>query len=60
MRSKYSGYCRACGDKIRIGEEIVKQDYSTHWVHEVCPDSIPDKLPPVCDKCHMTKPCDCE
>jgi len=70
MEAKYAGWCRTCGHNIEVGEDIVPD--GIHWAHARCGGEESARTPydkskyapklktDVCDKCHMTKPCDCE
>lgn len=43
MRARFASICSACGDKIRVGREIVKNSEDV-WVHKHCADNA-DELP---------------
>ena len=38
MKSKYNSFCVLCSQRIRIGDEITKNEDRGKWVHHVCPD----------------------
>jgi hypothetical protein len=35
MKAKFNTSCSSCGDKIKIGKEIAK-DQNGKWVHKYC------------------------
>jgi hypothetical protein len=37
MDAQYEQTCGACGQKIRVGDEIVAGTGGRGWVHAVCP-----------------------
>lgn len=41
MKSKYNSFCIKCKKKIRIGDEITKDESLGKWVHENCPNGNP-------------------
>ncbi len=41
MKARFSSDCPSCGDKIKQGKEIAKDD-SDRWVHKHCVDETTD------------------
>jgi len=43
MKARFNGICVECGEKIKVGKEIVKNS-KEKWVHKACSD-IEEELP---------------
>ncbi len=41
MKARFSSPCPSCGDQIKQGKEIAKDD-SDRWVHEHCVETTAD------------------
>jgi len=41
MKAKFSSSCQSCGDLIKVGKEITKDD-SGRWVHKYCIENSTD------------------
>ncbi len=41
MKAKFASACSSCGDQIRVGKEITKDD-TGHWVHNHCASETVD------------------
>lgn len=60
LPARYSGVCPECGDRWQPGD-LIRADEDRQWKHAVCPDDTDDLAHgEVCDRCWLTKPCDCE
>lgn len=57
--ARFPGVCDACGGPIEKGSEVAYAGEKV-LVHATCPEEVPARQAPVCDTCHLTKPCDCE
>lgn len=53
--AQYPGTCARCNQRIKPGE-LIEHD-GPEWSHVQCPEV---RVPEVCGRCHMTKPCDCD
>ena len=41
MKAKFASACKACGEAIKVGKEISKDD-TGRWVHKHCTDETLD------------------
>lgn len=59
FEAKYPGTCAGCYERISIGDLCTyAEDSLVHWD---CDGAIPIERPvTVCDRCWLTKPCDCD
>ena len=57
--ARFPGVCDACGGPIEKGSEVAYAGEKV-LVHATCPEEVPERQAPICDTCHLTKPCDCE
>jgi len=65
FRARYPGRCSACGEPIEVDVEALYAETGTHTdvvVHADCDDVLErrQRVAPVCDRCHLTKPCECD
>lgn len=62
FEARYEGQCADCGERIRMGELIVRD--GEHFVHQVCDpadtDLDRDVEREVCTECFLVKPCPCQ
>jgi hypothetical protein len=58
--ARFAGVCPDCGERIHPGDVVTWADGAT--VHAVCPDTPDDRdaKRPVCPRCFLLEPCDCE
>ena len=55
--ARYGGTCQECGEPIVAGE-LIRHSLGFGYEHERCPEPSPG--PPVCERCWLTKPCECD
>jgi hypothetical protein len=61
FEAKYQGWCADCDDRIHVGDVVTYTDDTGTLVHMDCEGlAEPERKVEVCDKCWLTKPCDCE
>ena len=62
--AKYGGICPGCGKKIYPGHQEITPSPAHYgcWTHIECADysTIERKPAPVCPKCFIEKPCECD
>jgi hypothetical protein len=67
IEARYAGRCYDCGAPIHVGQ-LIGFNYDGKAICYTCRvdmadgvvSSLTEREPVVCEKCHLTKPCDCE
>lgn len=55
--AQYPGTCCECGERFEPGTLIRYCDEHNKIIHGRCPE---ERVVPVCPKCFLTKPCECD
>lgn len=61
FEARFPGRCAACEERIAPGEQV-RYSEDDELAHNRCEESNESHAAPivVCDRCWLTKPCDCE
>lgn len=51
MKAQYATVCPACWGRVHEGDEIRRSADDTTWMHEECPDPIPEAKRDICPDC---------
>ena len=58
FEARYHSTCAACEEHIRPGEDVRYED--DQLVHDACTEKPEPRTRPVCPKCWLVTPCECD